>query len=312
MLDQANEAIDPMKQAMNLIANSDEESDPPEDDEEQIDPPEDDGEEVDPDADEEGATEPPKREVLFAGQKFAIPEDTPPEVAAQIEETGKAMQADYTRKTQELVSRERQAAEIVQNELNQGRQQLSQAVQQVQAVLQTVGGLMSPAELAQLAATDPQGWIQANARQQQITSMLGQLQQQAQLVDQQTKQADAHRQEVAKQEAWQRLNAEGIDNAGLQKLWVSAKQHYGLSDERLAQVLDAESWLVLRDAIAMRELKAQKPAITKKVNEAPRLPEGKKPMSKDDRARLDARKAVQRKGGAGMRDLAAFITTNTR
>lgn len=312
MTDQANEAIDPMDAAAALIANSLDESDPPEDDEEQDAAPEDAGEESeDAETAEEGATEAPK-EVVFAGQKFDLPANTPPEVVEKVAEIGKQLQGDYTRKTQELASREKQAAEIVQNELNQGRQHINQALQQAHAVIQAVGGFMDPAQLAQLAETDPAAWIQANARQQQLSAYLGQVQQQAQALEQQAKQAEAQRMEAAKQEAWQRLNAEGIDRKGLEKLWADAKQTFSLTDERLSQVLDADSWLVLRDAIAYRQLKAQTPAVTKKVAEAPQLPKAKQPMPQEVRQKLDARKAVTRKGGASMRDLAAFIATNSR
>lgn len=312
MTDQANEAIDPMDAAAALIANSLDESDPPEDDEEQDAAPEDAGEESeDAETAEEGATEAPK-EVVFAGQKFDLPANTPPEVVEKVAEIGKQLQGDYTRKTQELASREKQAAEIVQNELNQGRQHINQALQQAQAVIQAVGGFMDPAQLAQLAETDPAAWIQANARQQQLSAYLGQVQQQAQALEQQAKQAEAQRMEAAKQEAWQRLNAEGIDRKGLEKLWADARQTYGLTDERLSAAVDADSWLVLRDAIAYRQLKAQTPAVTKKVAEAPQLPKAKQPMPQEVRQKLDARKAVTRKGGASMRDLAAFIATNSR
>jgi len=312
MTDQANEAIDPMDTAAALIANSLDESEPPEEDEEQPEATEETGEESeDAQPEEEGATEAPK-EVVFAGQKFDLPANTPPEVVEKVAEIGKQLQGDYTRKTQELASREKQAAEIVQNELNQGRQHINQALQQAQAVIQAVGGFMDPAQLAQLAETDPAAWIQANARQQQLSAYLGQVQQQAQALEQQAKQAEAQRMEAAKQEAWQRLNAEGIDRKGLEKLWADAKQTFSLTDERLSQVLDADSWLVLRDAIAYRQLKAQTPAVTKKVAEAPQLPKAKQPMPQEVRQKLDARKAVTRKGGASMRDLAAFIATNQR
>lgn len=312
MTDQANEAIDPMDTAAALIANSLDESDPPEEDEEQPEATEETGEESeDAQPEEEGATEAPK-EVVFAGQKFDLPANTPPEVVEKVAEIGKQLQGDYTRKTQELASREKQAAEIVQNELKQGQQHINQALQQARAVIQAVVGFMDPAQLAQLAETDPAAWVQANARQQQLGAYMAHLQQQAQELDQQVKQADAQRMEAAKQEAWQRLNAEGIDRKGLEKLWMDAKQTFNLTDERLSQVLDADSWLVLRDAIAYRQLKAQTPAVTKKVAEAPQLPKAKQPMPQEVRQRLDARKAVTRKGGASMRDLAAFIATNQR
>lgn len=306
MDDQANEAIDPMDEAINLIANS-EESDTPE--------VEDDEEEQDdfPEGEEEQDEPPAPKEVLFAGQKFAIPEGTPEEVVVKVEELGKQLQGDYTRKTQELATREQQAVQVVQRELDTGRQQVQQGIQMVQALVQAVGGLQDPAALAQLAETDPGEWVKANARQQQVMQYLQHLQSQQSALEQQAAQLEAQRLESAKSQAWQRLTEEGISRDGLQKLWHDAKASFPfLTDEKLGQVLDAESWLVLKDAIAYRQLKAQKPAVAKQVAEAPKLPQGKKPMSQDDRARLDARKAVQRRGGAGMRDLAAFLATNQR
>lgn len=312
MTDQAQAAIDPMQTAVDLIANSDDESDDL-DNEEQIDGlPEGEGEESEDAPEEEGATEAPKREVLFAGQKFEIPEGTPPEVAAKIEETGKNLQADYTRKTQDLVSREQQAAAVVQRDLDQGRQHVASAIQQAQAIVQAFGGFMDPAQLAQLADQDQAEWVRQSARQNQLAQYMGQLQQHQQALEEQAKQAQTQRDEAAKQQAWQRLNEEGVTREVLQKTWADAKAVFPfLSDEKLSQVLDAESWLVLRDAVAYRQLKAGKPAIAKKVAEAPKLPQGKQPMTKEVRDMLDARKAVSRKG-AGMRDLAAFIAINER
>ena len=201
MEDQAQGAVDPLDAAASLIANSIDESDDIEDDdEEQVEASETEAEESEDATEEESATEAP-REVLFAGQKFTLPEGLPPEVIAQVEEVGKNLQGDYTRKTQELVSREKQAAEIVQRNLNEGRQQVQQAIQQAHAVIQAVGGLMDPAQLAQLAAEDPTAYVQHQARQQQLQAYLGNLQQQAQMVEQQAQAVAAQRAEIAKQES---------------------------------------------------------------------------------------------------------------
>ena len=308
MDDQANEAIDPMDQAASLIANSLDESEPLEEDEEQTEAPEEPGEESkDAEAEEAGATEAPK-EVVFAGQKFDLPANTPPEVVEKVAEIGKQLQGDYTRKTQELASREKQAAEIVQNELNQGRQQVQAAISQIEAAIQNIGGFLDPVQMEYLKAEDQKEW----GIRFRLQNGFLQASQQLQQLNDQDEQLKARRAEAAKQEAWQRLNAEGIDRKGLEALWSGAKEAYGFTDERLSQAIDAESWLVLRDAIAYRQLKAQKPAISKKVAEAPQLPKPKQPMPQDVRQKLDARKAVTKKGGASMRDLAAFIATNSR
>lgn len=312
MTDQAQDAIDPMQTAIDLIANSQDESDDLEEGQED-ELPESEGEESEDAPKEEGATEAPKATVLIAGQPVELPEGTPPEVAERVQEIGKSLQADYTKHKQELVSREQQAAAVVQRDLDQGRQHVANAIQQAQAVVQAIGGFMSPAQLAQLAEQDPGEWARQSARQNQLAEYMGQLQQHQQALEAQSKQAQDQAQEAAKQQAWQRLNEEGVTREVLQKTWADAKAAFSfLTDEKLSQVLDAESWLVLRDAVAYRQLKAGKPAITKKVAEAPKLPQGKQPMTKEVRDMLDARKAVSRKGGASMRDLAAFISANTR
>lgn len=312
MTDQAQDAIDPMQTAIDLIANSQDESDDLEEDQED-ELPGSEGEEPKDAPEEEGATEAPKPVVEFAGQKFEIPEGTPPELVGKVQEIGKNLQADYTRKTQDLVSREQQAATLVQRDLDQGRQHVANAIQQAQAVVQAIGGFMDPAQLAQLAEQDPGEWARQSARQNQLAQYMGQLQQHQQALAEQAKQAQDQAQEAAKQQAWQRLNDEGVTREALQKTWSDAKTAFPfLTDEKLSQVLDAESWLVLRDAVAYRQLKAGKPEITKKIADAPKLPQGKQPMTKEVRDMLDARKAVSRKGGASMRDLAAFISANTR
>lgn len=317
MPDQATEAVDPFEQAMGLIANEEDSSDTDEEEQAQSASAAEEEEATDDtDAPEDEASEGKQSEkirVEFAGQSFDVPDGTPPELVEAVKDVGRNLQADYTRKTQELSARERQAAEIVSQEMEAGRQQLQRAVEQTYAVIQAVGGLMDPVQLAQLAETDPAEWIKANARQQHLGTLISGLNQQADVVVQQAKQAEDRRIEAAKQEAWQRLQAEGINRDSLQTIWKDALETFPfLTNEKLNNVLDADSWLVLRDAIAYRKLQASKPAIQKKVADAPKLPEGKKPMTKEDRARLDSRKAVMRKSGASMRDLAAFIANNSR
>jgi hypothetical protein len=193
--------------------------------------------------------------------------------------------------------------------LEAGKQRAEQAVSQVHAIVQTLGGILDPVQMEQLRHNNPDEWAVRYRMQSSIT----QAQQHASELSQQAQQAQAQAKEVAKREAWQRLSEEGIDRPTLEKLWGDAKGAYSfLSDERLGQVLDAESWLVLRDAIAYRNLKAQTPAISKRVAEAPKVPQAKTPMSQEVRERLDARKAVSKRGGASMRDLARFIATNKR
>lgn len=314
MAEQADTALDPFEKAIDLIANSSES-----DEEGQVDGASDQDEEEptddDPAPGEKASGEKASEATVveFAGQKFAIPDGTPPDLVESVKEVGKSLQADYTRKTQELVSREQQAAELVSREYEQGKQQVEQAIQQAYAVMTAFGGVMSPQELAQLAQTDQSEWVKQSARQQQLQHYLNDLHQRHQAITEQHTKHQEQQKEAAKQQAWQRLNSEGIDRDALAKLWSDAKNSYEfLSDERLSNVLDAESWLVLRDAIAYRQLKASKPGVTAKVTAAPRLPEGKKPMSKEDRAFLDSRKSVMRRGGARIGDLAAFIDSMNR
>lgn len=321
MTDQANEAIDPMDAAAALIANSLEESDPPEDDEEQDAAPEDAGEESeDAETEEEGATEAPK-EVVFAGQKFDLPANTPPEVVEKVAEIGKQLQGDYTRKTQELASREKQAAEIVQNELNQGRQRVGTALEQANLVAQALfatGRIMSRAQIAELAQVNPSEAFVRQAELNQFEDVYRQLTQQAE------QQKQEREDEKARDENARRARlAEGTDKT---REYVKTLPDWSPKVDAELSAYTADWGQAAREEIAanpvfytavMKAMKydgltAQKPAISKKVAEAPQLPKAKQPMPQEVRQKLDARKAVTRKGGASMRDLAAFIATNQR
>ena len=80
---------------------------------------------------------------------------------------------------------------------------------------------------------------------------------------------------------------------------------YGLTPDELANVYDHRLVKVLRDAVAYQALKAQKPAVMQKVQNAPRMPT--KQTSPAQERRDQALEQKFKSGRAKLSDLAAFL-----
>ena len=95
-----------------------------------------------------------------------------------------------------------------------------------------------------------------------------------------------------------------IDKPTLAKIYEGVNKTYGFSPEELGNVYDHRLVKMMRDAQAYQALKSQKADVTKKVTDAPRMPnrQMKQPT------RLDA--ALENKfksGRAKLNDLAAYL-----
>lgn len=214
--------------------------------------------------------------------------------------------ADYTKKTQELGERERAVTQALSAKLQEEQgHYLQQAQFARQAVLQ-LAGLKSADEMAKLAASDPAMWVQESQRQQAIGTMLAQLEQgmQAELAK---RQADASEQQKrAYAEAWQVLTKDGIDRPTLKGIFDAMATHYGVPQERLATVTDPALVRIMRDAAAYRELQTKKASVTKKADEAPRLPSQKQTIPRNERRAQELNKRFAQ-GKAKLNDLAAIL-----
>lgn len=222
---------------------------------------------------------------------------------------GYQRQADYTRKTQELAQREHQAVEILKAKHDEFAQDYLSKAEASRAAIVQLAGLKSEEEMALLAQSDPAAWVAENQRRQSIAAVVGHLDQQIMAERQAIEQRQAEAIQQARtemfQKSWAELQKDGIDREKLAKAYSDVSKAYGFSGDELAQVLDHRQVRVMLDALAYRQLKAQKPAVQKKVEAAPKLPQKATPTVKDRKTQqLEGRF----KGGrAKLNDLASYL-----
>ena len=233
-------------------------------------------------------------------------EATPEELASSY-----MRQKDYTKKTQALAAREDEAVKTLAKKHEEIREQYLSQAELTRTAIVNMAGLKSEQEMAQLANTDPAAWVAENQRQNSINSYLNQLGNQIN-GEKQAAQARAQQEMQAQQakmfeQTWQELSKEGIDKPKLQKIYGEVTKSYGFTDAELGGVLDHRMVKVMKDAVAFRELQAQKATVTKKVAEAPRMP------SKQTTNVAQERKDVAlnnrfKSGRAKLNDLAAYLS----
>lgn len=229
---------------------------------------------------------------------------TPDDIAASY-----LRQRDYTRKTQELAKRENEAVEFLTKKHEEIRSQYLSQAELTRAAIVQMAGIKSEDEMAALATTDPSAWVAESQRQRQIVNYLNQLSQQIDGEKQQAKAQEEQRTQQQRQkqfsEAWDVLSKDGIDKEKLSKIYGGATEKYGFSSEELATVYDHRMVRVLKDAVAYQALKAQKPAVMQKAQNAPRMPSRQAAPAQE---RID--KALDNKfksGRAKLNDLAAYL-----
>lgn len=272
--------------------------------------PETDDDGPDDDADDESDEQPdPTSQRKF---KVTVKGEDGTDLETEVEEkeliAGYQRQADYTRKTQELARREEHATEIVRAKVTEAQTHYVQQAQMAQALVAQLAGLRSPEEMLELSRVDPAGYVAEQARQQQVHSMIAGLQnrwQQEQFHAQQAQQA-AMQENFAR--CWGVLGQKGIDKPKLQRIFETVSKDYGIPPERFATVSDPAVVMVMRDAVAYRELQRKTTEVTSKAAAAPRLP----PKQSVPRNDAPDKKRVERlRTGRGSRDdLAAFIAQN--
>lgn len=231
-------------------------------------------------------------------------------VEATTEEIAKSYmrQQDYSRKTRALAARESEAVQFLKTKHDEIRNQYVTQAEVTRTALIQMAGLKTGEEMAQLAHSDPAAWVAENQRQQSVNAYLNQLNQQISGEKQRAAQeAEAHRAQSLKQQfetTWAELEKAKIDKPTLAKIYEGVNKTYGFSPEELGNVYDHRLVKMMRDAQAYQALKSQKADVTKKVTDAPRMPnrQMKQPT------RLDA--ALENKfksGRAKLNDLAAYL-----
>ena len=225
---------------------------------------------------------------------------------------GYQRQRDYTVKTQALAERERQAFEVVTQEIEKSRAHYMQQAQMAHMAVRELAGLRSAEEMAVLAQTDPSLWVQEQQRTAAVQSRLQMLQQGVQSEQAQAQQMQAHQRQQLFSKAWDVLQEKGIDKPKLAGIYQEASKRYGFGEQEFANVYDPRIVLALRDAVAYRALHDKKPAVQQKAQAAPKLPATKQPVARSETKIKQLETRFARKGGAKLDDLAAYLSATGR
>lgn len=270
---------------------------------------EDDGEpEGEPDPEAEKDTEPaPERKV-----KVTVKHDDGTEATEEVTESelikGYQRQSSYTRKTQALAERENQAVDFLKTKHEEVRSHYLQQAEVTRAAVVQMAGIKTESEMAQLANTDPAAWVAESQRQKAISMYLQNLEGQIVQEKQAAAQEQANRQKQAQSSmfnrAWQELSKDGIDKPALAKIYEASHTSYGFTTDELGQIYDPRLVRMMKDAAAYQSLKAQKPAVTKQVQAAPKLTPRQAPAQT---AKDQARTNRFNSGRAKLDDLAALL-----
>jgi hypothetical protein len=214
--------------------------------------------------------------------------------------------ADYTRKTQELANKEREVTQVMAQKHQEVQSHYVQQAQMAHAAIAQLAGLKTQQEMAVLAQTDPTAWVAEQQRAQAVQGVLSQIEHGLQSEKAKQDQLLQQNRDAALKQSWDVLKTEGIDRPKLETLYAKAAKTYQLTPEDLASIMDPKSVLVLRDAIAFRELKDKKAEVTKQAKKAPPLPAQRQSVPANEK-RLSSLNKRFASGRAKLSDLASFI-----
>jgi hypothetical protein len=253
--------------------------------------------------------------------KTATGEDEEREVPADELVKGYMLQADYTRKTQEL-STQRQAIEVNYRQALQEQQ--SKAVEQLDKLQELVLAQAAPelngVDWVSLSVSDPARFVQLQARQQQMQNTWAALEQQKTQARQAQEQALSQAVSAVFKASDEHLSREipGLDAAKTAKLLGDVQKSLGWAGDDLKHAARAlaqagmhpgtlgQVLVLAHKAIQFDELQKSKPAALAKVAAAP--PKVVKPAAPQPRSAQDNRAATERLQRHGrIDDLAALI-----
>lgn len=261
-------------------------------------------------AEEEASDADAEWEIEFGGKTYRAPKGMPEELAREVQEFGKSLHSDYTRKTQEIaeirkqIDTERQAAQ----ELTRLIHEHADLVADWRFTQREIDKITQQ-DLAALSESDPMAALKQQA-------MLVQLQQAQQRIGAQLQGSIAEmtaRQQASAKEALERATAELAKDKDLKwsKETAAALTAYGkslgFSDTELAQVSDPRVIRLLHKAQQYDALVASKPAVTKRVSEAPKVVKPNAAGSAQSIQRTQADDAMRRLDRTGTVDSAAQV-----
>lgn len=207
------------------------------------------------------------------------------DLTAQEIREGFMMRQAFTRKTQEAAQKvrdtEAKAAERVQVMQDAHLQSL---VQQ-QHMLQQLANVPDQNEMMRLAATDKEGWINAQMRQQQFSQVFSSIQQQIQHQQYEIQQRQKQQHDEAYEAAWVELAASGFNQNKLGETYAKAQELFGVQSKTL-EALDPGLAKAL--AVAVNAKTPAKPDKSKRLPKAmPKKPKASNPQSHHTRQQRD-------------------------
>ena len=226
---------------------------------------------------------------------------------------GYQLGADYTKKTTE-VAEQRKLVEAERAAIEEAKYVRDNYAQRLQAIDQFLTSQMPQEDLQSLKENDPIGYAvkvaELSEKKEQLQAIRAEQARIAQ--EQQSDYARAMSDRVA-QEASKlaQVLPEFSDPAkgdNFRKEIRSYGKTLGFTDEELSQVYDSRHVLTLHKAMMYDKLQKSKPAITKKVNEAPRmLRAGTSGANKQSDAQKLQKQQSQLRNSGKVRDAAALF-----
>ena len=208
---------------------------------------------------------------------------------------------DYTKKSQ-AVAEERKAVEAERHAVQEAKALRDQYAQRLE-MLETMLQPQETENLDYLKETDPIGYAVKVAEMAQREKQLAQVQAERQRIAQQQEQDRQMQMQSLVREEMQKLTVaipEFADPAKGETIRNDIRafgKQLGFSDQELAAVYDSRAVLTLYKAMQYDKLQSSKPAITKKVNEAPKVMKSGVSQPRDSNDELRKLKARAKQTG---------------
>lgn len=260
-------------------------------------------EEIEAQADESEVEQEDEQDEQEEPQKFRV-KAAGEEREVTLDELIKSYQlgTDYTKKSQ-AVAEERKAVEAERQRIEEAKYLRDQYAERLQVIEQMLNQQPETENLDYLKENDPIGYAVKIAELSQREKQLAQVQAERQRIAQQQEQ---ERQEQLSHviQAEARKLAEVIPDYADPKKGEAMRRELrefglkvGFSDQELAGVYDSRAVVTLWKAMQYDKLQSSKPAITKKVNEAPKVMKSGVSQPRDSNDELRKLKARAKQTG---------------
>jgi len=219
---------------------------------------------------------------------------------------------DYTKKSQ-AVAEERKAVEAERQAVQEAKQMRDTYAQRLEMIEQMLVPQQQEENLEYLKETDPIGYSVKVAEMIQRDKQLAAVQAERSRINQQQEQDRQAQMQSVVAEEMQKLSSyipEFTDPAKGEAIRNDIRafgKQIGFSDNELAAVYDSRAVLTLYKAMQYDKLVASKPAITKKVNEAPKAIKSGVSKPRDSNAEELKKLKARAKSSGNVRDAASVF-----